>query len=86
MIPGIDVSHWQGTIDWEKVAQSGVKFTFIKATEFPLKKITVHVDTNLTNNIKGAMQNGILYGMYHFYRTHIDPVIQAQAFCQTVLH
>ena len=35
MIPGIDISHWQGVIDWAKVAQSGVKFAFIKATEFP---------------------------------------------------
>ena len=42
MIPGIDVSHWQGDIDWLKVAQCGVKFAFIKATEFPDKKTTVY--------------------------------------------
>jgi len=84
MIPGIDVSHWQGIIDWAKVAQSGVKFAFIKATEFPLKRITVYVDTNLKNNMDGAAQNGILFGMYHFYRTHIDPVIQAQVFYEAV--
>lgn len=84
MIPGIDVSHWQGKIDWAKVAQSGVKFAFIKATEFPLKKITVYIDTNLKINMEGAAKNGILFGMYHFYRTHIDPVIQAQVFYEVV--
>jgi len=35
MIPGIDVSHWQKTIDWKKVKKSGVRFAFFKATEFP---------------------------------------------------
>jgi len=84
MIPGIDVSHWQGKIDWARVAQSGVKFAFIKATEFPLKRITVYIDTNLKENMDGAAKNGILYGMYHFYRTHIDPVIQAQVFYEAV--
>lgn len=84
MIPGIDVSHWQGEIDWAKIAKSGVKFTFIKATEFPDRRITVFVDQNLKKNIQGAQQNNILWGAYHFFRTHIDPVIQAQVFCQTV--
>jgi len=30
---GIDVSHWQGTIDWKKVKSQGVAFAYIKATE-----------------------------------------------------
>jgi lysozyme len=84
MIPGIDVSHWQGEIDWAKIAKSGVKFAFIKATEFPDRRITVFVDQNLKKNIQGTQQNNILWGAYHFFRTHIDPVIQAQVFCQTV--
>lgn len=84
MIPGIDVSHWQGEIEWAKIAKSGVKFAFIKATEFPDRRITVFVDQNLKKNIQGAQQNNILWGAYHFFRTHIDPVIQAQVFCQTV--
>jgi lysozyme len=84
MIPGIDVSHWQGVIDWAKVAQSGVKFAFIKATEFPDKRISVFIDQNLKSNIDGAVQNNILWGAYHFFRTHIDPIIQARVFCETV--
>jgi lysozyme len=84
MIPGIDVSHWQGEIDWARVAQSGVKFAFIKATEFPDRRISVYIDQQLKSNINGAVQNNILWGAYHFFRTHIDPIIQAQVFCETV--
>jgi lysozyme len=84
VIPGIDVSHWQGEIDWARVARSGVKFAFIKATEFPDRRITVYIDQNLRNNINGAVQNNVLWGAYHFFRTHIDPLIQAQVFCETV--
>lgn len=84
MIPGIDVSHWQGEIDWAKVAQSGVKFAFIKATEFPDRRISVFIDQNLKKNILGAQKYNIPWGAYHFFRTHIDPVIQAQVLCETV--
>jgi len=84
MIPGIDLSHWQSDIDWAEVKRSGVKFAFIKATEFPDKKTTLYVDEKCAYNIKGAQQNGIHWGAYHFFRTHIDPVIQAQAYCETV--
>jgi lysozyme len=84
MIPGIDVSHWQGSIDWKQVAESGVKFAFIKATEFFLNKTTFFVDDKFKINVQGAKENEILWGAYHFFRTHIDPVIQAKAFCDTV--
>ena len=84
MIPGIDISHWQGEIDWKKVREAGVKFAFIKATEFPDKKISLHVDVKFEINRQGAIDNGIPWGAYHFFRTHIDPIHQAEAFCETV--
>jgi len=84
MIPGIDVSHWQDNIDWAEVKRSGVKFAFIKATEFPDKKTSLFIDNTLQINIRGAAENNIHWGAYHFFRTHIDPVIQAQVFCETV--
>lgn len=84
MIPGIDVSHWQVEIDWSEVKRAGVKFAFIKATEFPDKKTSLFIDDRLYENVKGASDNGIHWGPYHFFRTHIDPVIQAQAFVETV--
>ena len=84
MIPGIDVSHWQNEIDWAEVKRSGVKFAFIKATEFPDKKTSLFIDNKLHINVQGAEENDIYWGAYHFFRTHIDPVIQAQVFCETV--
>lgn len=84
MIPGIDVSHWQNDIDWAEVKRSGVKFAFIKATEFPDKRTTLFVDNKFKANAEGAKANGIHWGAYHFFRTHIDPVIQANVYCETV--
>lgn len=84
MIPGIDVSHWQGEIDWSEVARSGVRFVFMKATEFPTTRTTLYIDVRHYENAKGASDNGIHWGAYHFFRTHVDPVIQAQAFVETV--
>ena len=84
MIPGIDVSHWQSDIDWSEVKRSGVKFAFIKATEFPDKKTALFVDNKCQENINGAKANGIHWSAYHFFRTHIDPVIQAQSYCETI--
>ena len=84
MIPGIDVSHWQREIDWSEVKRSGVKFAFIKATEFPDKRTSLFIDGEMRKNITGAAANGIFWGAYHFFRTHIDPVIQAKVYCETV--
>ena len=86
MIPGIDVSHWQHDIDWSEVKRSGVKFAFIKATEFPDRKTALFISPKMRENIHGADGNGIYWGAYHFFRTHIDPILQAQAFCETVGH
>lgn len=84
MIPGIDVSHWQGEIDWAEVKRSGVVFAFIKVSEFPDKRTKLHVDVRFQENKEGAIKNKIYWSAYHFFRTHIDPIIQAQVFCEAV--
>lgn len=58
---GIDVSEWQGDINWALVAQSGVQFAFIKATEG-----TSFVDRQLTSNWRNSKANGIIRGAYHY--------------------
>jgi len=58
---GIDVSHWQGSIDWPTVAAAGKKFVFMKATES-----TDFVDPNYTANEAGAKAAGLLVGAYHY--------------------
>jgi lysozyme len=60
-IQGIDVSYWQGDIDWEKVRDAGVSFTYIKATEGGDR-----VDPKFLENWEGAKRAGIARGAYHF--------------------
>ena len=62
-LPGIDVSRWQGTIDWGQVAGDGVRFVFMKATDG-----TTIVDPTYETNLAGARANGIRVGTYHFAR------------------
>ena len=62
MIPGIDVSHYQGTIDWAKVKASGVQFAYIKATQG-----ASFVDPKLAENVEGAASVEIPIGLYHVF-------------------
>jgi GH25 family lysozyme M1 (1,4-beta-N-acetylmuramidase) len=73
-VKGIDVSKWQQTIDWAKVAASGkVDFAIIKATEG--KK---YVDPMFFTNAAGASAHGIAIGMYHV-ATPVKDVTDARA-------
>ncbi|MGG1618163.1 GH25 family lysozyme [Paenibacillus sp. NRS-1782] len=58
---GIDVSHYNGNIDWQQVAAAGKTFAFIKATE----GIT-YQDNQFLANVQGARDANILVGAYHF--------------------
>lgn len=58
---GIDVSHWQGTIDWSRVAGAGKTFAFLKATQG-----TTYADPTYATNRSNANANGIPTGAYHF--------------------
>ncbi|RCV52351.1 lysozyme, partial [Marinitenerispora sediminis] len=60
-VPGIDVSHWQGSINWSAVAASGVRFAYIKATQR-----TNFRDPNFNANYVNAYNAGIIRGAYHF--------------------
>jgi GH25 family lysozyme M1 (1,4-beta-N-acetylmuramidase) len=62
-LEGIDVSHWQGTIDWAKVASAGKKFAILKATES-----TNFIDDHYASFHAAAKANGIWTGAYHFAR------------------
>lgn len=84
MIPGINVSQWQHEINWAEVKRSGVKFAFIKATEFPDKQISLLVDNKFAENLEGAKSSAMLWSALHTFRAHVDPVLQAQLFCKSV--
>lgn len=60
---GIDVSKYQGTINWSKVAKdSTIRFVYIKATEG-----TSIQDPYYRTNLQGAKKAGLLVGSYHLY-------------------
>jgi lysozyme len=61
-IHGIDVSYYQGTIDWPSVRANGTTFAYIKATEGGDV-----ADKKFSENWEGAGQAGLKRGAYHFY-------------------
>ncbi len=60
-IHGIDVSKYQGDIDWTQVKASGVQFAYIKATEGG-----DHIDEKFQQNWRDAKAAGLARGAYHF--------------------
>jgi GH25 family lysozyme M1 (1,4-beta-N-acetylmuramidase) len=60
---GIDVSNWNGTIKWSKVAAAGYRFVFAKATEG-----TTFNDSTYVTNRNGSEGAGLVFGAYHFAR------------------
>jgi GH25 family lysozyme M1 (1,4-beta-N-acetylmuramidase) len=80
-VPGIDVSHWQGAIDWAQVAAAGTRFAIAKATQG-----RAYVDPTYGINKAGAELNGIVFGAYHFAEpdnTQNDAVREADHFVDT---
>jgi lysozyme len=60
-VQGIDVSSWQGDIDWQKARAAGTQFAYIKATEGG-----DHLDPKFLENWDGAKRAGVARGAYHF--------------------
>lgn len=77
---GIDVSAYQGNIDWTQVAGAGIAFAFIKATEG-----ATLVDPQFTVNYPDAQAAGILRGSYHFAQPGMDTAVaEADFYVKTV--
>ena len=58
---GIDVSNWQGTIDWTKVKASGIKFVFLK-----VGPVYGKIDASFERNASECERLGIPYGVYYY--------------------
>lgn len=71
ILRGIDVSKWQGDINWKKVSSSGVDFAIIRSSYG-----NEHVDEKLEANVAGCKKYGISYGFYHY--TYADSVKEAR--------
>ena len=83
-IHGIDISHYQGDIDWSKlktakIKNSPVKFILIKSTEGSNK-----LDENFNDNFYQARENGFIRGAYHFWSNRTSPRQQAYYFLKQV--
>jgi len=78
IVKGVDVSHYDGTIDWAAAHGAGIAFAFMKSTES-----TGFVDPEFATNWKGAGANGVIRGAYHFFRASADATAQTDFFVQT---
>jgi lysozyme len=78
-VMGVDVSHYQGDISWEKLEQQNVRFAFIKATEG-----SSLIDENAKINLKAADETNILVSAYHFFSFDSSGETQAENFISVV--
>ena len=83
-IHGIDVSYYQGKIDWEQVKDMHedsvhISFAFIKATEG-----LIQVDPYFQRNWREGPKAGIICGAYHYFRPEMNGKWQARFFLQNV--
>ncbi|MTI00309.1 glycoside hydrolase family 25 protein [Roseibium sp. RKSG952] len=72
---GIDVSHYQGDIDWQAVAGAGISFAYLKATEG-----TGYSDTTFAGNWAGCQDAAIASGAYHYFLPRDSFLQQAENF------
>ena len=78
-LSGIDVSYYQGDVNWQSMKAAGVTFAFARATYGNTK-----VDPQFSTNWSAIKAAGIIRGTYHFYVSSDDPAAQASLFLSTV--
>ena len=78
-LKGIDVSHHQGRIAWDDVADAGIDFVYVKATEG-----TDWIDPRGHSNWVGAKEAGLRVGAYHYYLLCKTGGAQAEHFIDIV--
>ena len=79
-IKGVDVSSYQGQIDWDVLASQNISFAFIKATEG-----STFVDKNFAYNFEAAQKTALSVGAYHFFSYDSSGITQAENFINTVI-
>ncbi len=62
--PGIDVSSWQGDIDWDKVRESGIEFVIVRAGYRGSVTGAIVKDKYFDANVSGAQSAGLQVGVY----------------------
>lgn len=78
-VKGVDVSSYQGEINWQRLASQEITFAYIKATEG-----SSQVDERFEYNFENVSQTGLVYGAYHFFSFDSSGEQQAKHFIATV--
>lgn len=78
LVRGVDVSHYQGEIDWQVLSGQNIRFAYIKATEG-----SSHVDRRFAENCEKAMKTDLKVGAYHFFSFDSPGITQAEHFIET---
>jgi lysozyme len=78
-LPGVDVSHYQGTINWASVRTAGIMFAYAKATE----GIT-YTDPLFATNWSAMKAAGVVRGAYLYFHSNDDPIAEADHFLSVV--
>lgn len=78
-VQGIDVSHYQGDIDWKTIEEQGIDFAYIKATEG-----SSSIDEKFAVNWQEAAETKMLVGAYHFFSFDSAGKTQAENYINTV--
>jgi len=66
--PGVDLSSWNGTVDFKKMATAGVKYAWVKTSEG-----TTHVNPGFEKKFEDARKASVIVGAYHFGRPDTSP-------------
>lgn len=76
---GIDVSKYQGKIDWEKVAEDDVEYAFIRLGIRGYTEGVILEDETFEDNIRGARHNDIAVGVYFFTQATSEEEAEEEA-------
>ena len=78
-VRGVDISSYQGDIDWDVLSRQGISFAFIKATEG-----SSFVDEFFDANFQGALETDLRVGAYHFFSFDSPGMTQADNYIANV--
>ena len=78
-VRGVDVSEYQGEVDWDKIKEQGISFAFVKATEGSKGK-----DSYFNKNFQKLKNMDMLLGIYHFFSLESTGEEQAKNYIDTV--
>lgn len=78
-VPGVDVSYYQGAVDWPVVAASGIRFAIARISDG-----TDHPDGRFAANWVAMQGAGLVRGAYQYFEPSEDPLLQAELVVEQV--